>query len=190
MTTKLHIKNMVCNRCISVVANELQSLGLAVSHVALGEADLNGPLTPEQKAAVKERLEKQGFELLDDKKSKLIEQVKTLLIVLVHYNQQEKPEHMRYSDYLEKQVGVDYSSLSKLFSEVEGVTIEHYLISQKVERIKELLIYDELSVSEIALQLGYSSVAHLSSQFKKITGSTPSEFKKLHGNNRKPLDQV
>lgn len=168
----------------------LNTLGLAVKNIALGEVVLDKPLNTEQKSTLKTALEKHGFELLDDKKAKIIEQVKTLLIVLVHYNQTEKPEHMRYSDYLEKQVGMDYNSLSKLFSEVEGVTIEHFLISQKVERIKELLIYNEYSISEISLQLGYSSVAHLSGQFKKITGLTPSEFKKLHEHTRKPLDKI
>lgn len=186
--SKIHIKNMVCNRCISVVANELDALGLSAKNITLGEVALEQSLNAEQKLTLKAALEKHGFELLDDKKAKIIEQVKTLLIVLVHYNKTEKPDHMRYSDYLEKEVGMDYHSLSKLFSEVEGVTIEHFLISQKVERIKELLIYNEYSVSEIALQLGYSSVAHLSAQFKKLTGFTPSEFKKLHEHTRKPLD--
>ncbi|MDQ3108472.1 MAG: AraC family transcriptional regulator [Bacteroidota bacterium] len=188
--TKIHIKNMVCNRCVSVVTNELQSLGMKVSHVGLGEAVLENVLTDEQHSMLKIAIEKHGFELLDDKKAKIIEQVKTLLIVLVHHNKEKKPGHMRYSDYLEKQIGMDYTSLSKLFSETEGVTIEHFLISQKVERIKELLIYDEYSVSEIALEMEYSSVAHLSAQFKKFTGSTPSEFKKLHAHNRKSLDKI
>lgn len=187
---KIHIKNMVCNRCISVVANELNALDVPVKHITLGEVVLEKPLNTEQKSTLKTALEIHGFELLDDKKAKIIEQVKTLLIVLVHYNKLEKPDHIRYSDYLEKEVGMDYHSLSKLFSEVEGVTIEHFLISQKVERVKELLIYNEYSISEIALQLGYSSVAHLSGQFKKLTGSTPSEFKKLHEHTRKPLDQL
>lgn len=186
--SKIHIKNMVCNRCINVVANELSALGLPVKNITLGEVVLEKPLESEEKSKLKAALEKHGFELLDDKKARIIEQVKTLLIVLVHYNKAEKPEYMRYSAYLEKQVGMDYHSLSKLFSEVEGVTIEHYLISQKVERIKELLIYNEYSISEIALQLGYSSVAHLSGQFKKLTGLTASEFKKLHEHTRKPLD--
>lgn len=188
--SKIHIKNMVCNRCIKVVANELETLGLTAKNITLGEVVLDRPLSSAEKSTLQAALEKNGFELLDDKKAKIIEQVKTLLIVLVHYNKTEKPDHMRYSDYLEKEVGMDYHSLSKLFSEVEGVTIEHFLISQKVERIKELLIYNEYSISEIAVQLGYSSVAHLSGQFKKLTGSTPSEFKKLHEHTRKPLDQL
>jgi AraC-like DNA-binding protein len=187
---KIHIKNMVCNRCISVVKNELSAFGITAKSIALGEVIVDKPLNTGQKSALNAALQKHGFELLDDKKAKIIEQIKTLLIVLVHYNKTEKPEHMRYSDYLEKEVGMDYNSLSKLFSEVEGITIEHFLISQKVERIKELLIYNEYSVSEIAVQLGYSSVAHLSGQFKKLTGSTPSEFKKLHQHTRKPLDKI
>ncbi len=188
--SKIHIKNMVCNRCISVVANELNALGSPAKSITLGEVVLEKPLTVQQKSTLRSALEKHGFELLDDKKAKIIEQIKTLLIVLVHYNKAEKPEHMRYSDYLEKQVGMEYNALSKLFSEVEGVTIEHFLISQKVERVKELLIYNEFSISEISLQLGYSSVAHLSGQFKKLTGLTPSEFKKLHQHTRKPLDEI
>jgi AraC-like DNA-binding protein len=181
---------MVCNRCISVVSGELQSLGIPIVRVILGEVELEKSLSGDERNSVMRALEKHGFELLDDRKSKIAEQIKTLLIVLVHHRQDEKPEHMRYSDYLERQVGMDYSSLSKLFSEAEGVTIEHYLINQKVEHVKELLIYDELTVSEIAAQMNYSSVAHLSAQFKKITGLTPSDFKKLHNKKRKPLDEV
>ncbi|MEO5645375.1 MAG: AraC family transcriptional regulator [Bacteroidia bacterium] len=188
--TTLHIKNMVCDRCISVVTNELKSLGLNPDRVTLGEVDLNQPLSPEQKETVKETLQKNGFELLDDRKSITVEQIKTLLINLVHYNHNEKPDSMRYSEYLEKQVGMDYSNLSKIFSEAEGITIEHYLISQKVERIKELLMYDQLSVNEISMQMGYSSAAHLSSQFKKLTGTTPGKFRNLHHQNRKPLDKI
>ncbi|MGQ0827949.1 MAG: helix-turn-helix domain-containing protein [Bacteroidota bacterium] len=186
----LHIKNMVCNRCIRVVTDELKQLHFSVKRIELGVVELLRPLTPEEKNLLKERLVEFGFELLDDKKAKMIEQIKTLLIVLVHYNMNEKPLHMRYSDYLEKEIGMEYSSLSKLFSEVEGITIEQYLILQKTERIKELLVYDELNVSEIAYQLGYSSIAHLSTQFKKVTGHTPSEFKGLHFKPRKTLDKV
>jgi AraC-like DNA-binding protein len=181
---------MVCDRCISVVTDELKALGMKVSTVSLGEAVIEDSPTTAQHAAIRSALEKHGFELLDDKKTKIADQVKTLLIVLVHHDKEKKPVHMRYSDYLEKQIGMDYSALSKLFSEVEGVTIEQFIISQKVERIKELLVYNELSVSEIALRMDYSSVAHLSTQFKKITGSTPSEFKKLHRHDRKPLDKI
>lgn len=181
---------MVCNRCISVVVNELKKLHLSVKHVSLGEVELFRPLTAEEILLLKERLIEHGFEILDDKKSKIIEQIKTLLIVLVHYNKDEKPIHMRYSDYLEREVGMEYSSISKLFSEVVGTTIEQYLILQKIERIKELLVYNELNVSEIAYQLGYSSVAHLSTQFKKVTGHTPIEFKGLHSKQRKTLDAV
>lgn len=186
----LHIKNMVCNRCIRVVDQELKSLGLTADSISLGKVELAHEIGPEQKKALKERLSEAGFELLDDKGSKVIDKIKTLLITLVHYDKDKKPGYVRYSDFLEKELGMDYSGLSKLFSEVEGVTIEQYLISQKIERVKELLVYDELTASEIAYQLGYSSVAHLSAQFKKITGLTISAFKTLHDKPRKPLDQV
>lgn len=186
----LHIKNMVCNRCIRVVTDELKKLHFSVKNISLGEVDLLRPISPDEKELLRERLAEFGFELLDDKKAKIIEQIKTLLIVLVHYNKDEKPAYMRYSDYLEREIGADYSSLSKLFSEVEGKTIEQYLILQKIERAKELMVYDELNVSEIAYQLGYSSIAHLSAQFKKITGHTPSEFKGLHSKTRITLDEV
>ena len=190
LMTKIHIKNMVCNRCISVVTQELKLLKLPVRHVALGLAELDTPLTAAQKTAVQKALQKHGFDLLDDKRAKIVERIKTLLIELVHYDQKKKPEHQRYSEYIADQIGMDYTSLSKMFSQVEGVTIEHYMISQKVERIKELLVYEEMNVSEIALQLGYSSVAHLSAQFRKFTGSTPTEFKNATLHDRKSLDKV
>ena len=188
--TKIHVKNMVCNRCISVVSQELKRLKLPVKHIALGLVEFGKPITANQKTNVQKALQKHGFDLLDDKKAKIVEQIKTLMIVLVHYDQEKKPGHQRYSEYFAEQIGMDYSSLSKMFSQAEGVTIEHYMIGQKVERIKELLVYEEMNISEIAALLGYSSVAHLSAQFRKFTGSTPSEFKKIHAHRRKPLDEV
>jgi AraC-like DNA-binding protein len=130
-----------------------------------------------------------GFELIDDKKGQLIDDIKTIIIELIHY-QREIDEHINFSDYISKEVGYDYSYLSNLFSIVEGTTIEKYIIHQKIEKAKELLVYDELTLSEISWQPGYSSVQHLSRQFKKTTGLTPSHFKKVKENRRKPLDKV
>lgn len=185
---KLHIKNMVCNRCIMVVNDELEKLGLHPASVELGEVVLSEELSDIQKGQVKSALEKVGFELIDNRKSQLIERVKTLLIELVH--RQNNKLNTNLSDYLIQQLGHDYSSISTLFSEVEGTTIEKYYIAQKIERVKELLVYDELSLSEIAHLLNYSSVAHLSKQFKKTTGLTPSHFKQIGALKRKPLDKL
>ena len=185
---KLHIKNMVCNRCIMVVNDELEKLGLHPASVELGEVVLSEELSDIQKDQVKSALEKVGFELIDNRKSQLIERVKTLLIELVH--RQNNKLNTNLSDYLILQLGHDYSSISTLFSEVEGTTIEKYYIAQKIERVKELLVYDELSLSEIAHLLNYSSVAHLSKQFKKTTGLTPSHFKQIGALKRKPLDEL
>ena len=184
----LHIKNMVCNRCIMVVKNQLEQLGLQPVSVELGIAILPGKITDEVYQAVKVSLEPFGFELIDDKKSQMIEQIKDAIIELVHYNDNDLKVNL--SDYLTTKLNRDYSSLSKLFSEVTNTTIEKYLIAQKIERAKELLVYGELSLNEIADKLNYSSAAYLSAQFKSITGLTPSHFKKIKENKRKPLDEV
>lgn len=184
----LHIKNMVCNRCIMVVKNQLEQLGLQPVSVELGIAILPGNITDEVYHAVKVSLEPFGFELIDDKKSQIIEQIKDAIIELVHYNDNDLKVNL--SDYLTTKLNRDYSSLSKLFSEVTNTTIEKYLIAQKIERAKELLVYGELSLNEIADKLNYSSAAYLSAQFKSITGLTPSHFKKIKENKRKPLDEV
>lgn len=184
----LHIKNMVCKRCVMVVNDELEKLGLRPISIELGEVVLNKELSDIQKTQVKTALEKVGFELIDNRKGQLIERAKTLLIELVHRQNNELRTNL--SDYLSQQLGHDYSSLSTLFSEVEGTTIEKFYIAQKIERVKELLVYDELSLSEIAHLLNYSSVAHLSNQFKKITGLTPSHFKQIGAVKRKPLDEL
>ena len=184
----LHIKNMVCNRCIMVVKAELEKLGLHPASVDLGEVVLNEELNDTQKDQVKTALEKVGFELIDNRKSQLIERVKTLLIELVH--RQNNQLNTNLSGYLSQYLGHDYSGISTLFSEVEGTTIEKFYIAQKIERVKELLVYDELTLSEIAYLLNYSSVAHLSKQFKKITGLTPSHFKQIGALKRKPLDKL
>ncbi|WP_294589353.1 AraC family transcriptional regulator [uncultured Bacteroides sp.] len=184
----LHIKNMVCNRCIMVVKNQLEQLGLQPVSVELGIAILPSKITDEVYHAVKVSLEPFGFELIDDKKSQIIEQIKDAIIELVHYNDNDLKVNL--SDYLTTKLNRDYSSLSKLFSEVTNTTIEKYLIAQKIERAKELLVYGELSLNEIADKLNYSSAAYLSAQFKSITGLTPSYFKKIKENKRKPLDEV
>ncbi len=184
----LFIKNMVCNRCILVVQNEMDKLGLLVKNMTLGEVTLEDELTSEQRMALASVLVPLGFEVIDDKKSRLIEQIKNVIIDVVHYQDNDVKSNL--SDILSDKLQHDYNYLSNLFSEVEGVTIEKYFIAQKVEKIKELLVYDELSLSEIAHRLNYSSVAYLSNQFKKVTGLTPSHFKQIRDEKRKPLDKV
>jgi AraC-like DNA-binding protein len=186
--TTLFIKNMVCNRCIMVVQNELDKLGLSVKHIKLGEVVLNDEPKPEEKKKLEEALSVLGFEMIDDKKGRIIEKIKNTIIELVHH--QDNDAKTNLSDILSNKLHQDYNYLSNLFSEVEGTTIEKYFIAQKIERVKELLVYDELSLSEIAFQLNYSSVAYLSNQFKKVTGLTPSYFKQIKEDKRKPLDEV
>lgn len=185
---KLYIKNMVCNRCIMVVESELRKMGIEPVSVELGEVTLREKLNTEKKEELGKVLDSLGFALIDDKKSRLIEQIKNLIIELVHYNNNELKVNL--SDYLSDKLHHDYTYISNLFSEVEGTTIEKYFIAQKIEKVKELLVYDELTLNEIAFRLNYSSVAHLSAQFKKVTGLTPSHFKEIKANKRKPLDKV
>ena len=185
---KLHIRNMVCNRCKMVVQAELEKLGFNPLSVELGEVNLDKEITQEEKARIDDRLQQFGFALIDDKKSKLIEKIKTLIVDLVQQRNSELKTNL--SDYLVGQLHQDYSYLTNLFSEVEGTTIEKYYIAQRIEKVKELLVYDEMTLSEIAYQLNYSSVAHLSNQFKKVTGLTPSHFKQIRIEKRKPLDEV
>lgn len=184
----MHIKNMVCNRCIMVVKSQLEKLGLQPISVDLGSASFPAEITEETYRRMKEALEPLGFELIDDRKSLLIEQIKNDIIELVHYNDNDLKVNL--SGHLASKFGKDYSMLSKLFSEVTNTTIEKYLIAQKIERVKELLVYDELSLNEIADKLNYSSAAYLSAQFKSVTGLTPSHFKQVKENKRKPLDEV
>ena len=184
----LYVKNMVCNRCIQVVKEELSQLGIVAQDVQLGEVRLTKPVSVDKLDEVREVFTHRGFEILEDVNSKLIEQIKTSIIDLV-----QNPEivsNQNVSDYLEELIGKDYSYLSNLFSSVENITIERYLILQKVEKIKELLIYDELTLSEISYKMNYSSVQYLSGQFRKVTGMSPSEFKKLTNKERLPLDKV
>lgn len=184
----LFIKNMVCNRCILVVKQEFEKSGIKPLEVNMGEVKLAGDLSADQLLEIDESLTELGFEILDNQRQKQIEKIKSLLIKKVQTGDIE--EHFSVIDFLTINIHKDYSQMSRLFSEVEGITIEQFFILQKIEKVKEWLVYDELSLSEIAWKLGYSSVAYLSTQFKNITGFTPSQFKKMGTVNRKPLDQV
>ena len=185
---KLYIKNMVCDRCILVVKSVLAKLNIEPLSVELGEITLKTELSKDTKNKLIESLRLLGFDTIKDKKERLIEDVKSLIIELVHHNNSQLKENL--SDYISNKIHCDYNYTSNLFSDIEGTTIEHYFIAQKIERVKELLVYDELTLSEIAFQLNYSSVAYLSNQFKRVTGLTPSHFKSKKENNRTPLDKV
>jgi YesN/AraC family two-component response regulator len=179
---------MVCNRCIMAVEDILQDLEFRFSLVTLGEVRLEKDISEAEFQLFASRLQSIGFEIIDDKKSRLIEKIKSIVIELVH-----RPNgrlKINLSNHLTENIPYDYNHLSSLFSEIEGTTIEKYFISQKIEKVKELLVYDELTLSQIADELGYSSVAHLSNQFKKVTGLTPSHFKNIKTEKRKPLDKV
>jgi len=180
---------MVCDRCKMVVRQELDLLQLPYKNVDLGQVELTTEPGKEQLEVLREHLQKQGFELLDDKKTKTVERIKTEIVSLIHGKDAEE-FNLKLSAMLEEKIGVDYHYLSSLFSSVEGITIEKYAILQRIEKVKELLMYDEKSLSEIAYEMGYSSVQHLSQQFKKVTGLTPSHFKNLKENKRKPLDKI
>lgn len=179
---------MVCARCIMVVKQQLLSLQLSPIEISLGKAVIKEQLNDNRIEEVRKTLESVGFELLDDKKSQLVEQIRNLLVELTA--DEETITQVNISEFLSSRLNHDYGMLSKLFSEVNGTTIERYFISLKIERVKELLTYGELSLAEIAYRLGYSSSAHLSSQFKSITGMTPSTFRATHNPSRKPLDKV
>lgn len=185
---KVYIKNMVCNRCIIVVKTELEKLGFHPVNLTLGEVELEKEINESEKSIINNHLQSFGFELIDHKKSRIIEKIKNIIIDLVHHQNNEAKTNL--SDILSGKLNHDYNYLSNLFSEVETTTIEKYFIAQKIEKVKELLVYDELSLSEIAYRLNYSSVAYLSNQFKKVTGLTPSHFKQIREDKRKPLDKV
>lgn len=186
---QLSIKNMVCARCIKTVTGILNNAGVPFKEVGLGFAELTNDLDKDELMTIKKSMETEGFEIIDDKKARLIEQVKKIIIELVQYGEiDEMKENL--SSHLVRLLHKDYTYLSNLFSSTESTTIEQYFILQKIEKVKEWLIYDELTLSEMAFKLGYSSTAHLSGQFKKITGFTPSEFKKLKDHHRKHLDHV
>ena len=185
---KLYIKNMVCNRCIMVVEDVMKKLGIEYKDIQLGEIILDREITKDDRLKVKEALVPLGFELIEDKNSRIIEQIKAIIINIIQNKNSELSENL--SDLLSDKLNHDYSFLSNLFSEVEGTTIEKYFIAQRIEKVKELLIYDELTLTEIAFKLNYSSVSYLSNQFKKVTGLTPGHFKKIKEAKRKPLDKV
>lgn len=184
----IYIKNMVCGRCKMVIKAEFEKLGLKTISVELGEVELKDSITADQREILLKQLQPLGFDLIDDKKSKTIEKIKTLIIDLVHHKNNELKKNL--SDYLAENLNQDYNALSNLFSEVENTTIEKYFISQKIEKVKELIIYNELSLSEIADILNYSNVAHLSNQFKKVTGFTPTYFKQLKNKKRTQIDNL
>lgn len=179
---------MVCSRCKMVVKSELEKLGLQLFSVDLGEVETIESVTDIQRSEIAEHLKPFGFELIDDKKSRIIDKIKTLIIDLVHNKNNEINTNL--SDYLSSQILQDYNTLSNLFSEVEHTTIEKYFITQKIEKVKELLMYDEMTLSEIAFQLNYSSVAYLSNQFKKITGFSPTYYKQLKDKKRKQIEDL
>jgi len=185
---KLYIKNMVCDRCKMVVKSELEKLGLHPVSVDLGEVEVQETNIDTLKTELLQKLQSLGFDLIDDKRSKAIEKVKTLIVNLVHDKNNDTKFNL--SDYLTQHILQDYNTLSNLFTDVAGTTIEKYYINQKIEKVKELLVYDELTLSEIAFQLHYSSVSHLSNQFKKITGFTPTYYKQMKDKRRKQIDNL
>ena len=179
---------MVSNRCKMVVKEELRNLGLHFIVVDLGEVEIMENISMEQSEVLKAKLIQSGLELMDDKKAMLIEKIKTVIIEMVHHS--NEIIKVNFSDYLSEKMNHDYTYLSNLFSEVQGTTIEQFIISHKTERIKELIIYGELNITEIAWKMGYSSVAHLSSQFKKVTGLSPSHFKQMKDKRRSPIEEI
>jgi len=185
---KLYIKYMVSIRCKLIVKEELKNLGLHYVIVNLGEVDVLEDITAKQREKLREALLKSGLELMEDKKAMLIEKIKNIIIEMIHY-EDELPK-VNFSEYLSEKMNYDYTYLANLFSETEGTTIEHFIILHKIERVKELILYNELNLTEIADKLHYSSVAHLSNQFKKITGLTPSFFKSLKHKKRVMLENV
>jgi len=187
-TVKLFIKYMVSNRCKMAVKEALKSLGLHFVLVDLGEIDIMETLTPEQLQQLQAALNESGLELMDDKKAMLIEKIKNVIIEIVHYSS-DFPT-INFSDYISEKLNLDYTYLSNIFSEVQGITIQQFLIVHKIERVKELLMYHELNLTEISYKMQYSSVAHLSNQFKKITGLSASEFQKLKHKTRSPIEEI
>lgn len=179
---------MVCLRCQMVVKAELEKLGFQYIDVIIGEADIIGDVQPLQLQKLDIALKKSGLLLMDDRKSILVEKIKSTIIELVHYTDDQIKVNL--SDYLSEKLNLDYTYLANLFSEVKGITIEKFYLTHKIERVKELIVYDELNLSEISYKMHYSSVAHLSNQFKKFTGLTPSHFKKLKNKRRNTLEDV
>ncbi|MFZ4457009.1 MAG: helix-turn-helix domain-containing protein [Bacteroidales bacterium] len=185
---KLHIKYMVSNRCKVAVKQELTKMGLHFILVDLGEVEIMETLSSEQRTELNLALLSVGFELMDDKRAVLIEKIRSAIVEMVHYTNTSLK--VNFSDYLSDKLHYDYTYLANLFSEVQGTTIEQFIISNKVERIKELIIYDELNITEIAFKMNYSSVAHLSTQFKKVTGLSPTHFKQLKEKRRNSIEDL
>ena len=185
---ELYIKNMVCDRCIMVVTDIFKQSGITNAKVEMGKITIETKPDGKVLQEIEKRLNKAGFEIIGDAKSRLIEDIKKVIIDFVYHH--AEPENLTFSKYLSDKLNKDYNYLSTLFSSVTGTTIEKYMINLKIERVKELLVYDEKTLSEIAFELGYSSVAHLSGQFKRITGFTPSYFKKLGDKKRKSIDTI
>ncbi|MGZ0014919.1 helix-turn-helix domain-containing protein [Yeosuana sp. AK3] len=185
---KLYIKYMVSLRCKLMVKQELERLGLHYTSIELGMIEILETIDEQQKMQLKLNLALSGLELLDDKKNILIDKIKNVIIEMIHYT--DELPRINYSDYISDKLGYDYTYLSNMFSEVKGITIQHFIIKHKIERVKELIIYDQLNLSEISYKLHYSSVAHLSSQFKKETGHCPSYYKKLGKERRGNLENL
>ena len=185
---EINVKNMVCNRCIMAVSQIFNQAGIEVKNVQLGKVETTKVVDADKLNRVNERLKSVGFEIINDSKRKIIEKIKTITIDYVYHQKGEIK--VNFSEYLTDRLNLDYPYLSTLFSSVEGTTIEKNLINLKIERVKELLVYDEKTLSEIAWEMGYNSVAYLSGQFKKVTGFTPSHFKKLREQKRKSIDNV
>jgi AraC-like DNA-binding protein len=186
----LHVRNMVCNRCILAVNNTFEELGFKNFTVSMGTVEIEeNRLSIEIKEKLNEKLIDLGFELIDDRKSKLIEEIKNLIINMIH-NEDLSDQVINWSNIISQALHYEYKYISRLFSSVQGITIEQFIILQKIEKVKEMITYDELTLSEIAWRLGYSSVAHLSNQFKKVTGMPPKEFKHIGAKLRTALDKV
>lgn len=184
----LYVKYMVSLRCKMVVQQELEKIGLHCLKVDLGTIEIKETITNSKKRELAQNLKRYGLELLDDKKNILIEKIKAVIIEMIHYSK-DMPK-VNYSDYISEKLGYDYTYLANTFSEVKGITIQQYIINHKIERVKELLLYEDLNLTEISYQLHYSSVAHLSNQFKKITGLAPSYFKSLKNKKLKNLEDL
>lgn len=188
MGMKLYIKYMVSLRCKMLVRDELEKLGISYNTVDLGMVEIQEELTEEQRNIFQKRLKKSGLELLDDKKNILVEKIKTVIVEMIHYSD-EIPD-INYSNYISEKLDYDYTYLSNTFSEVKGITIQQYIIQHKIEKVKELLLYDKLTLTEIAYRLHYSSVSHLSNQFKKVTGLTPTYFKEVKEKRERNLEDL
>jgi len=185
----LAIKNMVCDRCIMVVKQQLENAGFQVETISLGNAQIHPEPDSEQLSTISSALKLLGFELIDNEKDRIVQRVKDLIVEKVHYSDLADA-NLSFTDYLSDQLNKDYTYISRMFSEAEDTTIEKFIIQQKIAKVKELLEYGELNLNEIAFKMGYSSSAHLSAQFKSVTGLTPSQFKSSERGQRRPIDKI